>query len=100
MSEIPSPSYKRNQVTTDEQHLTSTYSDSAISFLYNETNNNSDSSSLNELDLAHGLIELLVENDFTAELLMDTSSSELSKTLGIDQEVAALICKAAAKNKK
>ena len=100
MSEIPSPSYKRNQVTTDEQHLTSTYSDSAISFLYNETNNNSDSSSLNELDLAHGLIELLVENDFTAESLTDTSSSELSKTLGIDQEVATLICKAAAKNKK
>ena len=100
MSEIPSPSYKRNQVTTDEQHLISTYSDSAISFLYNETNNNSDSSSLNELDLAHGLIELLVENDFTAESLTDTNSSELSKTLGIDQEVATLICKAAAKNKK
>ena len=100
MSDIPSSSHKRNQVTTDEQHLTSTYSDSAISFLYNETNNNSDSSSLNELDLAHGLIELLVENDFTAESLMDTSSSELSKTLGIDQEIAALICKAAAKNKK
>src|SRR5919206_4059820 len=99
MSDIPSSSHKRNQVTTDEQHLTSTYSDSTISFLYNETNNNSDSSSLNELDLAHGLIELLVENDFTAELLMDSSSSELSKTLGIDQEVAALICKAAAKNK-
>ena len=99
MSEIPSPCYKRNQVTTDEQHLTSIYSDSAISFLYNETNNNSDSSSLNELDLAHGLIELLVENDFTVESLTDTSSSELSKTLGIDQEVATLICKAA-KNKK
>ena len=100
MSDIPSSSHKRNQVTTDEQHLTSTYSDSAISFLYNETNNNSDSSSLNELDLAHGLIDLLVENDFTVESLTDTSSSELSKTLGIDQEVAALICKAAAKNKK
>jgi hypothetical protein len=99
MSEIPSPSHERNQVTTYEQHLTSTYSDSAVSFLYNETNNNNDSISLNELDLAQGLIELLIENNFTLKSLLNTSSSELSKTLGIDQEVATLICKTA-KNKK
>jgi hypothetical protein len=99
MSEIPLPSQKRNQVTTYEQHLTSTYSDSAVSFLYNETNNNNDSISLNDLDLAYGLIELLVENNFTLKSLLNTSSSELSKTLGIDQEVATLICKAA-KNRK
>ena len=68
MSELPSPSNKRNQVTDDEQQLTalSTYSDSAVRFLYNETNNNNnDSSSLNDLDLARGLIDLLVENNFT-----------------------------------
>ena len=49
--------------------------------------------------LAYGLIELLVENNFTLKSLLNTSSSELSKTLGIDQEVATLICKAA-KNRK
>lgn len=46
---------KRNQVTDDEQQLTSTYSDSAVRFLYNEGNNNNDSSSLNDLDLAQGI---------------------------------------------
>jgi hypothetical protein len=52
MSEIPSPSHKRNQATTDGKQLTSTYSDSAVS-LYNETNNNNDSSTLIDLDLAY-----------------------------------------------
>jgi hypothetical protein len=47
--------------------------------------------------LAHGLIDLLVENNFTLKLLLNTSSSELSKTLGIDEEVATLICKTAKK---
>ena len=104
MSEIPSRSPKRNQVTDDEQRLTSTYSDSVVRFLYSETNNNNDSSSLNDLDLAvltiaGGLIQLLVENNFTLKSLLNTSSSELSTTLGIDEEVATLICKAA-KSKK
>jgi hypothetical protein len=40
--------------------------------------------------LAYGLIELLVENNFTLKSLLNTSSSELSKTLGIDQQVATL----------
>ena len=56
-------------------------------------------STVHNLDLARGLIQLLVENNFTLKSLLDTSSSELSKTLGIDEEVATLICKAA-KNKK
>jgi hypothetical protein len=99
MSETPLPSDKRYQVTTDEQHLISTYSYSTLSFLYNETNNNNDSVSLTDLDLADGLIDLLVENNFTLESLLNTSVLELAKTLGIDQEVATLICKAA-KNKK
>jgi hypothetical protein len=99
MSETPSQYHKRNQVTDDEQQLTSTYSDSAVRFLYNETNNINDSSSLNDLDLAQGLIQLLIENNVTLKSLLNTSSSELSKTLGVDQEVATLICKAA-KNRK
>jgi hypothetical protein len=76
MSEIPSRSPKRNQVTDDEQPLTSTYSDSVVRFLYSETNNNNDSSSLNDLDLAvltiaGGLIQLLVENNFTLKSLSE-----------------------------
>jgi len=68
--------------------------DSEISFLYNNSKN-----IIHTLDLASGLIQLLVENNFTLESHLDTSSSELSKTLGIDEEVATLICKAA-KSKK
>jgi ERCC4-type nuclease len=83
---------KRNQITVTHEKLTSTYNDSGISFLY-------DNNKIHNLDLASGLIQLLLENNFTLESLLDTSSSELSKTLGIDQEVATLICKVA-KNKK
>ena len=45
------------------------------------------------------VIDLFIENKFTLKSLLNTSSSELSKTLGIDEEVATLICKAA-KSKK
>ena len=67
--------------------------DSDISFLYDNSKN-----TIHTLDLASGLIQLLVENNFTLQSLLNISSSELSKTLGIDEEVATLICKAA-KNK-
>ena len=91
----------RNQIVVDQEKLTSTYNDSGISFVYDINNNNDDcKSTIHDLDLAQGLIDLLVENNFTLESLLTASSSELSKTLGIDQEVATLICKAAAKNKK
>jgi hypothetical protein len=103
MTEMISVDQKRNRpVTEDEQQLTSTYSDSTISFLDNGiryNNNNNHKSTIHQLDLAEGLIQLLVENNFTLKSLLNTSPSELSKTLGIDQEVATLICKAA-KNKK
>jgi len=88
-------------ITDDEQQLTSTYSDSAVSFLQNDksrSNDNNDESRIHELDLPQGLIELLVENNFTLESILNASSSELSKTLGIDHEIAAIICAAA--NKK
>jgi hypothetical protein len=80
---------KRNQITVTHEKLTSTYNDSGTRFLY-------DNNKIHNLDLASGLVQLLAENNFTLESLLDTSSS---KTLGIDQEVATLICKAA-KNKK
>ena len=93
--------HRRNQIVVDQEKLTSTYNDSGISFVYDINNNNNDcKSTTHDLDLAQGLIDLLVENNFTLESLLTASSSELSKTLGIDQEVATLICKAAAKNKK
>ena len=92
-----SMSHKRNKIIVDRQKLTSTYNDSGVGFLY--YNNDGCKSTIHDLDLAQGLIQLLVENNFTLESLLDTSSSELSKTLGIDEEVATLICKAA-KNKK
>ena len=90
--------HRRNQIVMNNERLTSTYNDSGISFVY-YSNNDDCKSTIHDLDSANGLIELLVENNFTLKSLMDTSSSELSKTLGIDQEVATLICKAA-KNKK
>ena len=92
--------HKRKQIMMDRQKLTSTCNDSGISFVYDIINNNDGcKSTIHNLDLAHGLIDLLIEHNFTLKSLMNTSSSELSKTLGIDQEVATLICKAA-KNKK
>ena len=85
--------YKRNQIIVDRQKLKSTYNDSGVGFLYD--NNDGCKSTIHDLDLAQGLIQLLVKNNFTLESLLDTSSSELSKTLGIDEEVTTLICKAA-----
>ena len=90
--------HRRNQIVVDKEKLTSTYNDSDISFLY-DNNNDGYKSTVYDLDLAQGLIELLIENNFTLKSLLNASSSELSNTLGIDQEVATLICKAA-KNKK
>ena len=89
--------HKKNQIMLDIQKLAATYNDSGISFM--SDNNYGCKSTLHDLDLAHGLIQLLVENNYTLDSLLNTSSSELSKTLGIDEQVATLICKAA-KNKK
>jgi hypothetical protein len=84
---------KRDRIMVANGKSISDY-DSGIRFLYDNSKN-----TINTLDLASGLIQLLVENNFTLESLLDTSSSELSKTLGMDEEVATLICKAA-KSKK
>ena len=86
-------SNNRNRIMANNGKSISAY-DSDISFLYDNRKN-----TIHTLDLASGLIQLLVENKFTLQSLLNTSSSELSKTLGIDEEIATLICKAA-KNKK
>jgi hypothetical protein len=64
--------HKRKQIMMDRQKLTSTYNDFGISFLY-DINNDGCKSTIHDLDLAQGLIDLLVDNNFTLKLLMDTS---------------------------
>lgn len=102
MTEVISIDQKRNRpVSEDKQQLTSSYSDSTISFLDNGTrynNNNKHKSTIHDLDLPSGLIDLLIENNFSLESLTNTNPSELSCILAIDQEVAAIIWNAA--NKK
>jgi hypothetical protein len=46
---------------------------------------------INELDIADGLKELLVSKSFTLKLLLDTPVSTLAKILGIDNYVASII---------
>jgi hypothetical protein len=64
--------HKRKQIMMDRQKLTSTYNDFGISFLY-DINNDGCKSTIHDLDLAQGLIDLLVDNNFTLKSLMDTS---------------------------
>lgn len=84
-------------VTKEEQQLeSSTYSDHTTRSLSKDnreehSNNNNYGGELNELNLAYGLIELLVKNNYTLDLLINTDPSELSGLLAIDQEVAAII---------
>ena len=47
--------------------------------------------SINQLDIADGLKELLISKSFTLKLLLDTSISGLAKDLGIDSYVASII---------
>jgi hypothetical protein len=64
--------HKRKQIMMDRQKLTSTYNDFGISFLY-DINNDGCKSTIHDLDLSQGLIDLLVDNNFTLKSLMDTS---------------------------
>src|SRR5919206_1209808 len=103
MTPIISTDNKRNpHVNENEQQLASTYSDSATSFLYNNDNNDSHQyiDALDDLDLPYGLIDLLINNNYTLPSLLNTDPSELSNILFIDQEVAAIICAAVKKMKK
>ena len=102
--------YKNQTITDEEQELTSRYSDSSVSFLYNnndddndndnKTSNNKHKSTLYDLDLAHGLVDLLIKNGFTLQSLLNASPFEVSNILGIDQEIAAIICAAANKKRE
>ena len=53
---------------------------------------------INQLDIADGLKELLINHGFTLELLQNTSSiANLAETLCIDEYVAKIIIDAAKK---
>ena len=101
---IPIDHNRNHRLTEDKQQLaSSTYSDSNISFLYNNkehSNNNNLGGTIEKLDLAYGLIELLVKNNYTLDSLINTNPSDLSRVLAIDQEIAAIICAAANKKNK
>jgi hypothetical protein len=90
-------SINNRNVTEEAQRLaSSTYSDLNISFLYNNkeeySNNNNYGGTIDDLDLAFGLIELLVKNNYTLDSLINTNPSELSRVLAIDQELLAHCC--------
>jgi hypothetical protein len=99
MTEVISIDQKKNHpVTEDKQQLTSTYSDSTISSLDNSRkygNNNNHKNTIYDLDLPYGLIDLLIDNNFTLDSLINANPSELSCILAIDQEVATIIWNAA-----
>lgn len=46
---------------------------------------------INQLDIADGLKELLISKNITLNMLLDTPVSELAKTLGIDNYIASVI---------
>ena len=46
---------------------------------------------INQLDIADGLKELLLNSGFTLKSLLNASVSDLAKTLGIDEHVAKLV---------
>lgn len=102
---IPIDHNRKHRVTVDKQQLALTYSDSTNSFLYNNkeekhSNNNNHVGTIDDLDLAYGLIEMLVKSNYTLESLINTEPSTLSHVLAIDQEIAVIICAAANKRNK
>ncbi|MGC2572498.1 MAG: hypothetical protein WA364_13385 [Candidatus Nitrosopolaris sp.] len=52
---------------------------------------------INQLDIADGLKELLISKSFNLKLLLNTPVSGLAKMLGIDNYVASIIHHAARK---
>ena len=98
---MPIDPTRNHSITEDEQQLASTYSDSTISFLYNkdrQKHSNNHNDTLYELDLAYGLIDLLIKHNYSMQSLILTDPSKLANILGIDQDVATIIVTAANEN--
>jgi hypothetical protein len=63
----------------------------------NESTNNDTYNKITKLDIANGLKELLINNQFAVEKLCKLSAEDLSIALGIDDSVARIIIDAAKK---
>lgn len=63
----------------------------------NDDTINPDIVTINSLDIADGLKELLAKYGYTLKELLTISTSELSESLGIELYVAKIICGAARK---
>ena len=50
---------------------------------------------INQLDIPAGLKDLIISHGFTLDLLQGTQPTDLAEALGIDKDVAKLICDAA-----
>jgi hypothetical protein len=50
---------------------------------------------INQLDIPTGLKDLIINHGFTLNLLQSTKPIDLAEALGIDKDVAKLICDAA-----
>jgi hypothetical protein len=55
---------------------------------------------INQLDIADGLKDLIINHDLSLETILNTSTDDLARILGIDQQVVELICAAAKKQNK
>ena len=87
-------SYSRKNV----KNTASSYSDSLLQNQKSKMNNNEnntysypDNVTINPLDIADGLKELLIRYGFTLEELSHIPSSELAESLGIDKYIAQII---------
>ena len=50
---------------------------------------------INQLDIPAGLKDLIINHGFTLDLLQSIQPSDLAEDLGIDKDVAKLICNSA-----
>ena len=64
----------------------------------NNDNINSHDMSINSLEIADGLKELLIKYGFTLEELLTMPTSDLAEFRGIDLYIAKIICTAARKS--
>ncbi|HXX98759.1 MAG TPA: hypothetical protein VEL11_16810 [Candidatus Bathyarchaeia archaeon] len=55
---------------------------------------------VNQLDIAEGLKELIINHGFTLDLLLDFHPIDLAQTLGIDNSVAKMIIDATRRHAK
>ena len=68
------------------------HSHKCLSRKNNISNDNSNNNLVNQLDIADGLKELLIDKGLVSlESILNTSSSDLANTLGIDQYIAEII---------